>query len=169
MPFLLYTNRRKANRLAAEAMLEKLKDNRLLQSFLQEAEELGLWVVEKMVVAQEETYDGARSLHSKWQKHQAFEAELVANKERLDKLKEVCILCQLFVGLGHQMEQREHCHSLLLQHVPFICTYTLKQCGSMGFSSLVKKELIHKRSYMYLYGKYIASFQNYVYYNMFKL
>ncbi|XP_030854304.1 spectrin beta chain, non-erythrocytic 1 isoform X1 [Strongylocentrotus purpuratus] len=80
--------RRKANRLAAEAMLEKLKDNRLLQSFLQEAEELGLWVVEKMVVAQEETYDGARSLHSKWQKHQAFEAELVANKERLDKLKE---------------------------------------------------------------------------------
>lgn len=81
--------RRKANRLAAEAMLDKLRDNRLLQSFLQEAEELGLWVVEKMVVAQEETYDGARSLHSKWQKHQAFDAELAANKERLDKLKEV--------------------------------------------------------------------------------
>ncbi|XP_071480653.1 spectrin beta chain, non-erythrocytic 1-like [Diadema antillarum] len=80
--------RRKANRQAAEAMLEKLRDNRLLQSYLQEAEELGLWVVEKMVVAQEETYDGARSLHSKWQKHQAFEAELAANKERLDKLKE---------------------------------------------------------------------------------
>ncbi|XP_022091369.1 spectrin beta chain, non-erythrocytic 1-like [Acanthaster planci] len=80
--------RRKANREAAEATLNRLKDNRLLQSFLQEADELGIFLVEKTVVAQEETYDEARSLHGKWQKHQAFEAELSANKDRLEKLKE---------------------------------------------------------------------------------
>ncbi|XP_038072907.1 spectrin beta chain, non-erythrocytic 1-like isoform X2 [Patiria miniata] len=80
--------RRKANREAAEATLNRLKDNRLLQSFLQEADELGIFLVEKTVVAQEETYDEARSLHGKWQKHQAFEAELSANKDRLDKLRE---------------------------------------------------------------------------------
>ena len=60
-----------------------------MQSFLQEADELGIFLVEKTVIAQEETYDEARSLHGKWQKHQAFEAELSANKERLEKLKEV--------------------------------------------------------------------------------
>ncbi|XP_033634187.1 spectrin beta chain-like [Asterias rubens] len=80
--------RRKANRDAAEGTLNRLKDNRLLQSFLQEADELGIFLVEKTVIAQEETYDEARSLHGKWQKHQAFEAELSANKERLEKLKE---------------------------------------------------------------------------------
>lgn len=80
--------RRKANRKAAEDTLAKLRDNRLLQTFLEEADDVGMWVVEKMVIAQEETYDNARSSHSRWQKHQAFEAELDSNKDRLDKLKE---------------------------------------------------------------------------------
>ncbi|XP_071833448.1 spectrin beta chain, non-erythrocytic 1-like isoform X4 [Apostichopus japonicus] len=80
--------RRKANRKAAEDTLAKLKDNRLLQTFLEEADDVGMWVVEKMVVAQEETYDNARNSHSRYQKHQTFEAELESNKDRLHKLKE---------------------------------------------------------------------------------
>ncbi|XP_071963526.1 spectrin beta chain-like isoform X2 [Antedon mediterranea] len=80
--------RRKANRQAAEDALDKLRDQCQLQAFLEEAEELDQWITEKMVIAQEETYDEARNLHSKWQKHQAFEKELVENRERLDKLRE---------------------------------------------------------------------------------
>lgn len=85
----LLRRRRKANRKAAEDTLAKLKDNRLLQTFLEEADDVGMWVVEKMVVAQEETYDNARNSHSRYQKHQTFEAELESNKDRLHKLKEV--------------------------------------------------------------------------------
>ncbi|XP_070577536.1 spectrin beta chain, non-erythrocytic 1-like isoform X2 [Ptychodera flava] len=80
--------RRKNNRELADSQLAQLRDNLLLQGFLQEADEIGLWINEKMLIAQDETYDEARSIHSKWQKHQAFEAELQANKERLDKLNE---------------------------------------------------------------------------------
>nr|XP_040041382.1 spectrin beta chain, non-erythrocytic 1-like isoform X1 [Gasterosteus aculeatus aculeatus] len=80
-------DRHKKNREAAVELLMRLKDNRDLQKFLQDCQELSLWINEKMLTAQDMTYDEARNLHSKWLKHQAFMAELQANKEWLDKIQ----------------------------------------------------------------------------------
>uniref|UniRef100_A0A5F8GX36 Spectrin beta chain n=1 Tax=Monodelphis domestica TaxID=13616 RepID=A0A5F8GX36_MONDO len=66
---------------------DRLKDNRDLQKFLQDCQELSLWINEKMLTAQDMSYDEARNLHSKWLKHQAFMAELASNKEWLDKIE----------------------------------------------------------------------------------
>ncbi|KAM9803615.1 spectrin beta chain, non-erythrocytic 1 isoform 1-T1 [Neosynchiropus ocellatus] len=79
--------RHKKNRAAASDLLARLKDNRDLQKFLQDCQELSLWINEKMLTAQDMTYDEARNLHSKWLKHQAFMAELQSNKEWLDKIE----------------------------------------------------------------------------------
>ncbi|KAG5853134.1 hypothetical protein ANANG_G00069860 [Anguilla anguilla] len=78
--------RHQKNKEAARELLAKLKDNRELQSFLQDGQELSLWIDEKMLTAQDMSYDEARNLHSKWQKHQAFMAELASNKDWLDKI-----------------------------------------------------------------------------------
>uniref|UniRef100_A0A8K9XU67 Spectrin beta chain n=1 Tax=Oncorhynchus mykiss TaxID=8022 RepID=A0A8K9XU67_ONCMY len=78
--------RHQKNREAANELLSKLKDNRELQHFLQDGQELTLWINEKMLTAQDMSYDEARNLHSKWQKHQAFMAELASNKDWLDKI-----------------------------------------------------------------------------------
>ncbi|XP_073514564.1 spectrin beta chain, non-erythrocytic 2 isoform X1 [Phyllobates terribilis] len=78
--------RHKKNRAAANDVLSRLKDNRDLQHFLQDSQELTLWINEKMLTAQDVSYDEARNLHSKWQKHQAFMAELASNKDWLDKI-----------------------------------------------------------------------------------
>uniref|UniRef100_A0A3Q1CZS7 Spectrin beta chain n=1 Tax=Amphiprion ocellaris TaxID=80972 RepID=A0A3Q1CZS7_AMPOC len=78
--------RHKKNRAAASDLLARLKDNRDLQKFLQDCQELSLWINEKMLTAQDMSYDEARNLHSKWLKHQAFMAELQSNKEWLDKI-----------------------------------------------------------------------------------
>uniref|UniRef100_A0A671WL04 Spectrin beta chain n=1 Tax=Sparus aurata TaxID=8175 RepID=A0A671WL04_SPAAU len=78
--------RHKKNRAAASDLLTRLKDNRDLQKFLQDCQELSLWINEKMLTAQDMSYDEARNLHSKWLKHQAFMAELQSNKEWLDKI-----------------------------------------------------------------------------------
>lgn len=51
--------------------------------------QLTLWINEKMLTAQDMSYDEARNLHSKWQKHQAFMAELASNKDWLDKIDKV--------------------------------------------------------------------------------
>uniref|UniRef100_A0A672SYH0 Spectrin beta chain n=1 Tax=Sinocyclocheilus grahami TaxID=75366 RepID=A0A672SYH0_SINGR len=67
------------NRDKAKEVSGKLKDNRELQHFLQNTQDvsnLTLWINEKMLTAQDTSYDEARNLHSKWQKHQAFMAEL---------------------------------------------------------------------------------------------
>uniref|UniRef100_A0A674E1G4 Spectrin beta chain n=1 Tax=Salmo trutta TaxID=8032 RepID=A0A674E1G4_SALTR len=80
-------DRHKKNREAALGLLMRLKDNRDLQKFLQDCQELSLWINEKMLTAQDMSYDEARNLHSKWLKHQAFMAELQSNKEWLDKIE----------------------------------------------------------------------------------
>ncbi|XP_060941485.1 spectrin family protein isoform X1 [Limanda limanda] len=78
--------RHSKNKESANELLTKLKDNRELQHFLQDGQELTLWINEKMLTAQDMSYDEARNLHSKWQKHQAFMAELASNKDWLDKI-----------------------------------------------------------------------------------
>ncbi|ROL18754.1 Spectrin beta chain, non-erythrocytic 1 [Anabarilius grahami] len=74
-------NKDKANEVSG-----KLKDNRELQHFLQNTQDLTLWINEKMLTAQDTSYDEARNLHSKWQKHQAFMAELASNKDWLHNI-----------------------------------------------------------------------------------
>ncbi|KAM6032630.1 LOW QUALITY PROTEIN: spectrin beta chain, non-erythrocytic 2-like, partial [Chlamydotis macqueenii] len=65
----------------------RLRDNWELQRFLQDGQELALWIEEKMLTAQDVSYEEARNLHTKWQKHQAFAAELAANKGWLEKME----------------------------------------------------------------------------------
>ncbi|XP_046711712.1 spectrin beta chain, erythrocytic isoform X1 [Silurus meridionalis] len=74
------------NKDKANEVSEKLRDNKDLQHFLQNTQDLTLWINEKMLTAQDTSYDEARNLHSKWQKHQAFMAELVSNKDWLNKI-----------------------------------------------------------------------------------
>ncbi|CAB3255875.1 unnamed protein product [Arctia plantaginis] len=76
-------SRRNANREKALQQMEKLQDQLQLHQFLQDCDELGEWVQEKNVTAQDDTYRSAKTIHSKWTRHQAFEAEIAANKERL--------------------------------------------------------------------------------------
>uniref|UniRef100_A0A8C0JB35 Spectrin beta, non-erythrocytic 2 n=1 Tax=Chelonoidis abingdonii TaxID=106734 RepID=A0A8C0JB35_CHEAB len=84
---LLSLPRHKRNRDAANELLQRLRDNQELQHFLQDCQELTLWINEKMLTAQDMSYDEARNLHTKWQKHQAFTAELASNKDWLDKIE----------------------------------------------------------------------------------
>ncbi|XP_016396448.1 spectrin beta chain, erythrocytic-like isoform X2 [Sinocyclocheilus rhinocerous] len=79
-------NRYNKNRDKAKEVSGKLKDNRELQHFLQNTHDLTLWINEKMLTAQDTSYDEARNLHSKWQKHQAFMAELASNKDWLHNI-----------------------------------------------------------------------------------
>lgn len=80
--------RRNANRDKANAIMEKLKDQLELQQFLRDCEELGEWIQEKHITAQDETYRSAKTIHSKWTRHQAFEAEIASNKDRLVNLQQ---------------------------------------------------------------------------------
>lgn len=52
-----------------------------------------------MLTAQDMSYDEARNLHSKWQKHQAFMAELASNKDWLDKIDKVWPVLNLVANL----------------------------------------------------------------------
>ncbi|XP_075382260.1 spectrin beta chain, non-erythrocytic 2 [Mycteria americana] len=80
-------SRHRRNRDMAQELLGRLRDNLELQRFLQDGQELTLWINEKMLTAQDVSYEEARNLHTKWQKHQAFAAELAANKGWLEKME----------------------------------------------------------------------------------
>ncbi|CAM9502832.1 unnamed protein product [Bubo scandiacus] len=81
--------RHRAVAAKAEEAAGLLQDNHELQTFLQSCQELHTWVEEKMLTAQDVSYGEARGLHGKWQKHQAFMAELAPNQGWLEKIETV--------------------------------------------------------------------------------
>ncbi|XP_033367563.1 spectrin beta chain, non-erythrocytic 1, partial [Parus major] len=76
-------------RESAQELLGRLRDNWELQKFLQDGQELTLWLNEKLPVARDVSYEGTRDLQGKWQKHQAFAAELAANRAWLEALEKL--------------------------------------------------------------------------------
>uniref|UniRef100_A0A158R574 Spectrin beta chain n=1 Tax=Syphacia muris TaxID=451379 RepID=A0A158R574_9BILA len=83
--------RREANKEKAAAVARRLDDALSLQQFLSDCEELREWIEEKMIRAQDETYRDAKTITSKFVRHQAFQSELQSNRERLEQLRHAAI------------------------------------------------------------------------------
>ena len=81
-------DRRDSNAKRAQEIAEKLRDDLAQRQFAQECDELKDWIEEKLSTAQQETYRSAKTIRSKWTRHQAFEAEIQSNKDRLHKVQE---------------------------------------------------------------------------------
>nr|CAD7266031.1 unnamed protein product [Timema shepardi] len=73
-----------------EALIEKrskLGESQTLQQFSRDADEMENWIAEKLQLATEESYKDPANIQSKHQKHQAFEAELAANADRIQSAR----------------------------------------------------------------------------------
>jgi spectrin alpha len=69
-----------------EALLEnraKLGEAQSLQQFSRDVDEMEIWITERTQMALDESYKDPANIQAKHQKHQAFEAELAANKDRI--------------------------------------------------------------------------------------
>jgi len=85
-----------------EALIEKraqLGESQTLQQFSRDADEIETWMLEKLQVAQEEVGKDPANIQSKHQKHQAFEAELAANSDRV----------QSVLAMGQNLIDRRKC------------------------------------------------------------
>ncbi|KAL4238363.1 Spectrin beta chain [Mactra antiquata] len=71
-------------RAASEARRNKLGDSNNYQLFLRNLYEVSAWIGEKLQIALDESYRDPTNLQAKLQKHQAFEAEVMANRNRVD-------------------------------------------------------------------------------------
>ncbi|CDW52174.1 Spectrin alpha chain [Trichuris trichiura] len=65
---------------------DRLEEARQYQYFKRDADELELWILEKLQTAQEESYKDPSNLQAKIQKHQAFEAEVQAHSNAILQL-----------------------------------------------------------------------------------
>lgn len=81
--------------------------------------QLTVWINEKMLTAQDTSYDEARNLHTKWLKHQAFMAELASNKDWLNKVDQVCKGCAIYLFFYMLEEDLGVCFYLL--YVRLLC------------------------------------------------
>uniref|UniRef100_A0A4W3J576 Spectrin alpha, non-erythrocytic 1 n=1 Tax=Callorhinchus milii TaxID=7868 RepID=A0A4W3J576_CALMI len=61
----------------------KLGESQTLQQFSRDVDEIEAWISEKLQTATDESYKDPTNIQSKHQKHQAFEAELQANADRI--------------------------------------------------------------------------------------
>lgn len=72
-----------------EALIDKrskLGESQTLQQFSRDADEIETYLAEKLQMALDESYKDPANIQSKHQKHQAFEAELAANADRIDSV-----------------------------------------------------------------------------------
>ncbi|XP_068017491.1 spectrin beta chain, non-erythrocytic 5 isoform X2 [Melanerpes formicivorus] len=88
------TNRCQAVLRRKEKLLETtaarrhlLEESRLLQKFLRNSFEVAAWINEKNSIAQDDSWKDPSNLQTKLQKHQTFQAEIMANRNRLDSIK----------------------------------------------------------------------------------
>ncbi|XP_029641431.1 spectrin beta chain, non-erythrocytic 1 isoform X3 [Octopus sinensis] len=70
----------------SQARHKTLDDARKYQLFLRNLYEVTNWIQEKLKIASEENYKDPTNLQAKIQKHTAFEAELTANRNRVDDI-----------------------------------------------------------------------------------
>ncbi|KFD52473.1 hypothetical protein M513_06670 [Trichuris suis] len=63
-----------------------LEDSLVFHQFKRNADELLVWVGEKMRIAVDDSYHSGLNLQRRLKKHEAFEAELRANEDRLNRL-----------------------------------------------------------------------------------
>ena len=85
-----------------EALIEKrskLGESQTLQQFSRDADEIENWIAEKLQMALDESYKDPANIQSKHQKHQAFEAELAANADRIESV----------VGMGKKLIDKHQC------------------------------------------------------------
>uniref|UniRef100_A0A4D5R8U1 Spectrin alpha chain n=2 Tax=Scolopendra TaxID=41364 RepID=A0A4D5R8U1_SCOVI len=85
-----------------EALIEKrskLGESQTLQQFSRDADEIENWIVEKLQMATDESYKDPANIQSKHQKHQAFEAEVAANADRI----------QSVLGMGQNLIDKRQC------------------------------------------------------------
>ncbi|NXF34969.1 SPTN5 protein, partial [Nyctibius bracteatus] len=88
------TNRCQAVLRRKEKLLENaaarrhlLEESRLLQKLLRNSFEVAAWINEKNSIAQDDSWKDPSNLQTKLQKHQTFQAEIMANRNRLDSIK----------------------------------------------------------------------------------
>jgi len=65
---------------------DRLEEARQFQYFKRDADELEIWILEKLQTAQEENFKDPTNLQAKIQKHQAFEAEVQAHSNAIVQL-----------------------------------------------------------------------------------
>lgn len=92
--------KQKQSKLLSQARerYSNLEESLSLQQFLRDADEAKSWMSEKSKVAGDETYRDPSNLEVKIQQHQDFEAELHANKGRIDAVVET----------GSELRDRQH-------------------------------------------------------------
>ncbi|NWV85162.1 SPTN5 protein, partial [Dasyornis broadbenti] len=71
----------------AAARRHLLEESRLLQKFLKNSFEVAAWINEKNSIAQDDSWKDPSNLQTKLQRHQTFQAEIMANRNRLDSIK----------------------------------------------------------------------------------
>ncbi|KAI0980002.1 hypothetical protein GJ496_004961 [Pomphorhynchus laevis] len=76
------------NKANASNIGEQLKENIKFYQFVQDCDDLKEWLDAKTAQAQDDTYRETRNIHSKYLRHQAFSAEIAANRERLQNLRQ---------------------------------------------------------------------------------
>ncbi|EDO49575.1 predicted protein [Nematostella vectensis] len=79
-------NRRDNVKNQASDRQKALLTSQVLQNFIRDADEFGGWIKEKSQIAEDESFKDPKNLQGNLKRHKAFEAEITANKDGIDRI-----------------------------------------------------------------------------------
>eukprot|EP00042_Codosiga_hollandica_P029214 m.159345 g.159345 ORF g.159345 m.159345 type:complete len:2437 (+) comp53015_c0_seq1:84-7394(+) len=99
---------------AAATRRAQLEDSKHLQQFIRDCDELEAWINQKLQIAMDDAHKDPTNLQGKVKKHEAFEAEIVANEDGIKTLRSTG---EAMITANHYASEavRAKLHSLALQ------------------------------------------------------
>ena len=95
------------NEKRSVAVLNRLRDSVKYYQFLQDCDELKEWLECKQIQAHDESYRDTKNIHMKYLRHKGFEAEIQANRNRLEELEKLAANLFAAEEAGQDLEQSD--------------------------------------------------------------
>nr|3LBX_A Chain A, Spectrin alpha chain, erythrocyte [Homo sapiens] len=93
---------------------QKLEDSYHLQVFKRDADDLGKWIMEKVNILTDKSYEDPTNIQGKYQKHQSLEAEVQTKSRLMSELEKTR---EERFTMGHSAHEETKAHIEELRHL----------------------------------------------------
>ncbi|XP_066111276.1 spectrin alpha chain, erythrocytic 1 [Saccopteryx bilineata] len=120
---------------------QKLEESYHYQVFRRDADDLEKWILEKLKIAGDKSYEDPTNIQAKYQKHESFEAEVQAKSRVIPELEEIR---KVRFAEGHFAHEDTKVHLEQLRHLWDLLIELMQEKGSFLLQTLKLQQYLQE-------------------------
>ncbi|XP_039706377.1 spectrin alpha chain, erythrocytic 1 [Pteropus medius] len=120
---------------------QKLEDSYHYQVFRRDADDLEKWILEKLKIAEDKSYEDPTNIQGKYQKHESFEAEVQAKSRVIPELEEIS---KVRFAEGHFAHEDTKVHLEELRHLWDLLLELTREKGTLLLQALKLQQYLQE-------------------------